>query len=126
VKKVVSKTKRLRDQGCLEIKGAKSPLHGEDLDRLNRGSSVHFVWATELNKIGRSKAQQTTPYQCSHPIFYIHCLAGSQCKNVAHIGKDVVILRYATKKTGNVNVNLLCHHASYSLMAADVYMCREC
>src|SRR6218665_1093975 len=22
--------------------------------------------ATELNKIGRSKAQQTTPYQCSH------------------------------------------------------------
>src|SRR6218665_1526397 len=50
--------------------------HGEDLDRLNGGSETAarapctLCSAAELNKIGWSKAQQTTPYQCGHPIFY--------------------------------------------------------
>src|SRR6218665_2609920 len=61
-----------------------------DLDRLNggRGSSVHFVWATELNKIGRCKAQQTAPYiyQCSHPIFY-SLPSREPVQDVAHIGR---------------------------------------
>ena len=78
-------------------------VNGEDLDRLNGGSesSVHFVWAAELNKIGppRSKAQQTTPYQCSHPIFY-SLPSREPVQNVAHTGRDVVIFRYATNKTG--------------------------
>src|SRR6218665_1539546 len=76
--------------------------HGEDLDRLNGGSesSVHFVWGrAELNKIGWSKAQQTTPYQCSHPIFY-SLPSKEPVQNAAHIGRDVVIFRYATNKTG--------------------------
>ena len=55
--------------------------------------------AAELNKIGWSKAQQTTPYQCSHPIFY-SLPSREPVKNAAHIGRDVVILRYATNKTG--------------------------
>src|SRR6218665_1851800 len=76
-------------------------VNGEDLDRLNGGSesSVHFVLAAELNKIGQSKAQQTTPYQCSHPIFYL-LPSREPVQNVAHIGRDVVIFRYATNKTG--------------------------
>src|SRR6218665_4200681 len=41
--------------------------------------------ATELNKIGRSKAQQTTPYQCSHPIFY-SLPSREPAQDVAHIG----------------------------------------
>src|SRR6218665_3197295 len=68
-------------------------VHGEDLDRLNGGSesSVHFDRP--------SKAQQTTPYQCSHPIFY-SLPSREPAQKVAHIGRDVVIFRYATNKTG--------------------------
>src|SRR6218665_3529835 len=55
--------------------------------------------AAELNKIGLSKAQQTTPYQCSHPIFY-SLPSREPVKDVAHIGRDVVIFGYATNKTG--------------------------
>src|SRR6218665_2792376 len=44
--------------------------------------------AAELNKIGWSKAQQTTPYQCSHPIFY-SLPRREPVQNVAHIGRDV-------------------------------------
>src|SRR6218665_495295 len=47
--------------------------------------------ATELNKIGRSKAQQTTPYQCSHPIFY-SLPSRKPVQDVAHIDRDVVYL----------------------------------
>src|SRR6218665_2406091 len=63
--------------------------HREDLDQLNGGSdsSVHFVRAAELNKIGWSKAQQTTSYQCSHPIFY-SLPSREPVQNVAHIGRD--------------------------------------
>src|SRR6218665_231862 len=86
---------------CVQI------VHGEDLDRLIGGSSVHFVWATEFNNIGRSKAQQTTPYwlpyQCSHPIFF-SLMSRKPAQDVAHIGRDVVIFGYSTNiirhKTG--------------------------
>src|SRR6218665_2697225 len=54
--------------------------------------------ATELNKIGRSKAQQTTSYQCSHPIFY-SLLSRKPVQDVAHIDRDVVIFGYATNET---------------------------
>ena len=62
--------------------------HGEDLDRLNGGSesSVHLCGAAELNKTGWSKAQQTTPYQCSHPIFY-SLPSREPAQNVAHVGR---------------------------------------
>src|SRR6218665_4085381 len=62
-------------------------------------ASCTLCGAAELNKIGWSKAQQTTPYQCSHPIFY-SLPSREPVQNVAHIGRDVVIFRYATNKAG--------------------------
>src|SRR6218665_2941307 len=75
--------------------------HGEDLDRLNGGSesSVHFVWDRRTQKDRPSKAQKSTPHQCSHSIFY-SLPSREPAQNVAHIGRDVVIFRYATNKTG--------------------------
>src|SRR6218665_4202142 len=55
--------------------------------------------ATELNKIGWSKAQQTPPFQCSHPIFY-SLPSRKPVQDVAHIDRDVVIFGYATNETG--------------------------
>src|SRR6218665_1587220 len=74
-------------------------VHGEDLDRLNggRGSSVHFVWGHRTQQ--DSKSQQTTPYQCSHPILY-SLPSREPAQDVAHIGRDVVIFRYETNETG--------------------------
>src|SRR6218665_416776 len=75
-------------------------VHGEDLDRRNGGSesSVHFVWGHRTQQDRPSKAQQTTPYQCSHPIFY-SLPSRKPVQDVAHIDRDVVIFGYATNET---------------------------
>ena len=63
-------------------------VHGEDLDRLNGGSesSVHFVWGrrTQQDRPAQGPWQQTTPYHCSHPIFY-SLPSRESAQNVAHI-----------------------------------------
>src|SRR6218665_2056565 len=78
-------------------------VQGEDLVRLNggSGSSEHFVWGHRAQQdrpeLGRSYAQQATPYQCSHPI--INSLPSREsAQDVAQIAGDVVIFRYATNK----------------------------